>query len=295
MRRLWLLAPVGVLLLGLLTVSVSGQGPLSAQVQRALRAPLGNLGIGTVPDTNFLKASTSVAPGGPRIDIANTSSANLASAGFIARSDTAQVVLDAYSSGMVGGPMTGALYANLIWLRPVNAGTFLIGGTSAVPIALATNNLVRWQVDGTGMFVAGLDNTYDIGASGATRPRTAYIGTSVITPAVNATTSLQLNGAIALTATAPTIASFAGSSPAAAVVAGSTTAAFRITVGGTAPGTTGTINLPTATTGWNCWLIDQTTPLDITRQTSSTTASVGITSTIAWTANDTLIGGCTAF
>jgi hypothetical protein len=98
-----------------------------------------------------------------------------------------------------------------------------------------------------------------------------------------------------LSGTAPTIASFAGTSPAATVTAGSTAAAWRIGVGGTAPGTTGTINLPTATTGWNCWVQDQTTPLDITRQTSSTTASVGITSTIAWTANDILVGGCVAF
>jgi hypothetical protein len=100
---------------------------------------------------------------------------------------------------------------------------------------------------------------------------------------------------ILLTTTAPTIASFAGTSPAATVTAGSTAHAFRIGVGGTAPGTTGTINLPTARTGWNCWIQDQTTPLDITRQTSSTTASVGITSTIAWTANDILVGGCVAF
>jgi hypothetical protein len=92
---------------------------------------------------------------------------------------------------------------------------------------------------------------------------------------------------------APTISAFGGTG--AAVVAGSSTAAWRIGVGTVAPGTTGTINLPTATTGWNCWVTDQTNPLDITRQTSSGTSSVGITSTIAWSASDILVGGCAAF
>jgi hypothetical protein len=32
--------------------------------------------------------------------------------------------------------------------------------------------------------IFGTDNTYDIGASGATRPRTGYFGTSVVTPAL---------------------------------------------------------------------------------------------------------------
>lgn len=41
------------------------------------------------------------------------------------------------------------------------------------------------------------DNTYDIGASGATRPRTIYVATSVVSPVVNATTGVQINGAAA--------------------------------------------------------------------------------------------------
>ncbi|MGH9600943.1 MAG: hypothetical protein ACRD24_01025, partial [Terriglobales bacterium] len=40
----------------------------------------------------------------------------------------------------------------------------------------------------------GTDNTDDIGASGARRPRTMYAGTSLVTPTVNATTALQTNG-----------------------------------------------------------------------------------------------------
>ena len=41
------------------------------------------------------------------------------------------------------------------------------------------------------------DNTYDIGASGLTRPRTGYFGTSVVSPIFNATTGFQIGGAAA--------------------------------------------------------------------------------------------------
>lgn len=41
------------------------------------------------------------------------------------------------------------------------------------------------------------DNTYDIGASGLTRPRTGYFGTSVVSPVFNATTGFQVSGAAA--------------------------------------------------------------------------------------------------
>ena len=41
------------------------------------------------------------------------------------------------------------------------------------------------------------DNTYDIGASGATRPRTGYFGTSVLAPLFNAGTGFQIGGAAA--------------------------------------------------------------------------------------------------
>mgnify|MGYP001571168226 CR=1 FL=1 len=42
-------------------------------------------------------------------------------------------------------------------------------------VALATNGSDRWQVQGDGPLVASADNSYDIGASGATRPRDTYI------------------------------------------------------------------------------------------------------------------------
>jgi hypothetical protein len=54
------------------------------------------------------------------------------------------------------------------------------------------------------------DNTYDIGASGATRPRTGYFGTSVITPLIDAT-NLEVTNIKALDGTASiTLASSTG-------------------------------------------------------------------------------------
>lgn len=57
----------------------------------------------------------------------------------------------------------------------------------ASDITLNTGGTARWNVNSSGHFLAGTDNTYDIGASGATRPRTGYFGTGVTTPRVNTT------------------------------------------------------------------------------------------------------------
>lgn len=44
----------------------------------------------------------------------------------------------------------------------------------------ATAAVERWRVSGGGHFLAGTDNTYDIGASGATRPRDLYLGRNMV-------------------------------------------------------------------------------------------------------------------
>lgn len=41
-------------------------------------------------------------------------------------------------------------------------------------------DVLRWQFDSNGHFIAGTDNTYDIGAAGATRPRIGYFGDAVV-------------------------------------------------------------------------------------------------------------------
>lgn len=42
----------------------------------------------------------------------------------------------------------------------------------------STSNMGRWTIQSAGHFVANTDNVYDIGASGANRPRNLYLGTS---------------------------------------------------------------------------------------------------------------------
>ena len=58
----------------------------------------------------------------------------------------------------------------------------LIGTSHSAPIDFYTTNTKRFSINTSGHFVAGTDNSFDIGASGATRPRTLYAGTSVVNP-----------------------------------------------------------------------------------------------------------------
>jgi hypothetical protein len=73
-----------------------------------------------------------------------------------------------------------------------NASIFIdVAGSGATGnLSIAANQLIfntgvnRWIVNSSGHFVAATDNTYDIGASGATRPRNVFVGTSLIGPLV---------------------------------------------------------------------------------------------------------------
>jgi hypothetical protein len=48
------------------------------------------------------------------------------------------------------------------------------------PFDIYSNNNLRWQVAAAGHLLAGVDNTYDIGASGATRPRDLYLARNMV-------------------------------------------------------------------------------------------------------------------
>ena len=78
---------------------------------------------------------------------------------------------------------TGTVRA--LCLRSAANINFRIGG--------APGTLV-WQVTAAGNFISGSDNNYDIGASGANRPRNVYVGTNVVL-GTNASSILTINNA----------------------------------------------------------------------------------------------------
>jgi hypothetical protein len=87
---------------------------------------------------------------------------------------------------------------NVLEIGTANAGT-----GSARAINLYTGGATKWIIQSSGNFITGVDNAYDIGASGANRPRNVYVGTSIITGSTTMhTTSVALtNGAAAAAGT----------------------------------------------------------------------------------------------
>ena len=68
----------------------------------------------------------------------------------------------------------------------------------AAHVYIATNGTDRWYVDGSaGHFIAGTDNTYDIGTSGASRPRNVYVAGTVFG------SLLQSSGGVTAAASSP--------------------------------------------------------------------------------------------
>jgi hypothetical protein len=97
---------------------------------------------------------------------------------------------------------------------------------------------------------------------------------------LNATSNLQVNGRVAISATAPTVAS--GFSTGTPTVTGAATNACTVTLGA-APGSAGVLTMPAATTGWVCMGVDRTTAAGTIRETATGTTSVtfALASTVA--------------
>jgi hypothetical protein len=83
------------------------------------------------------------------------------------------------STGNTGVNMTDGTIHGYMFTA---SGTGVITGSyTAHDFVLRTNNANRWSIGATtGHFLAGTDNTYDIGASGATRPRDLYLGRNMV-------------------------------------------------------------------------------------------------------------------
>lgn len=243
------------------------------------------------------------------------------------------------------------------------------GGTLNFGVGAAA----KWMIDASGHFKAVTDNTYDIGASGAARPKDIWAGNNIIagtgaslgwgasgsrmnsatdgvitlfnaagtnftslqfgggtssfpelkrnsaqidvrladdsgyatlSGTFNVATNLQFGGKLFANNSAPTISSGFGTSP--SVASNNGTAAFTINVGTGGAATSGVVGLPTATTGWNCFVNDLTAAAAHvaynTRQTASTTTTATLenqtTSTgaaVAWAASDILRVSCFAY
>ncbi len=58
--------------------------------------------------------------------------------------------------------------------------SMFVGTTNSTSVFLGTASTDRWEVNSSGHFLASTDNTYDIGASGANRPRNVYAGSDLI-------------------------------------------------------------------------------------------------------------------
>jgi hypothetical protein len=137
-------------------------------------------------------------------------------------------------------------------------------GANGGPIEFQTGfRVLRWSIGAsTGHLLAGVDNTYDIGASGATRPRNVFVGTAVTTPSVTnaGTLALSATGANVITAATNGVERMRVTSAGNVVAGGSAALATNATDGflyvPTCAGTpTGT---PTAITGMAPVVVDTT-------------------------------------
>ena len=106
------------------------------------------------------------------------------------RNDTAGQefrVYDTYTSGSNYRRLTlgnGGGAGVIVSVNGAGAGNtgslYLRANTSGGTLEFGTASTDRWRMDASGHFLAIADNLYDIGASGATRPRNVFIGGSIV-------------------------------------------------------------------------------------------------------------------
>lgn len=157
-------------------------------------------------------------------------------------------------------------------------------GFTKTNIQLNLENGATFSLAG-GHFTFANDNTNDIGASGATRPRTGYFGTSVVAPALNATTSHQINGIVIYSGGTPGIAGNA------TLNTGSKDSAGKVTATGTGASTIVLTFSITFTRAPACFVTNETTS-NLVRPSSSTTQ---LTFNATIVSGDTLSYQCTGY
>ena len=110
---------------------------------------------------------------------------------------------DASNYERLGIFKSGSSY--VVLTEQAGTGTALalrLGTVGAASAIIRTNNVDRFSVDSSGHYLAAADNTYDIGASGSSRPRNLYLGGTIATggsitsgSSIVATTSLTVGAA----------------------------------------------------------------------------------------------------
>lgn len=110
---------------------------------------------------------------------------------------TTHAVLDFFDNNVrIGEFYTTSSAFNFFTGTGSSLNFYVNNDTTNAAIAVATSR----EITLLGNLLMGTDNTYDIGASGATRPRTGYFGTSVVTPLLTlGTGNITMTGSIAST------------------------------------------------------------------------------------------------
>lgn len=82
------------------------------------------------------------------------------------------------------------------WIQVANEfviGTKASGTGLSRTMSFMVAGARRWQLNTAGNFICATDNTYDIGLSGASRPRTGYFATSLLAPYVRTSTAYTVD------------------------------------------------------------------------------------------------------
>ena len=100
------------------------------------------------------------------------------------RSTNAQIfrVYNTYTDGSNYERLAFAWSSSIATISTDAAGTGTVRSLrlNGSTLSLMSGGAQRWNVNSSGHFLAEADNTYDIGASGANRPRNVYIGGSTV-------------------------------------------------------------------------------------------------------------------
>lgn len=137
----------------------------------------GNLGLGSGVTFGFSSSSAPDATSGLSLDTILARDAANTLAQRNGTNAQAFRIYNTYSDASNYERLSLFWSAGNCFIGTEQAGT---GSAKALFIRTASTNI--WQFSSSGHFLGQTDNAYDIGASGANRPRSGYFGTSVVSP-----------------------------------------------------------------------------------------------------------------